>query len=203
MTPRPPFRTLCCALILAGLLGSWLTTGPSPLRAAAPAVPIRLGPWVGQPVELAGPASAQRRALIAREYRTPGHPAVYFLLMPYDEQRFTHGPEVCYEGLGWRLHREVDLRLPAGHRLNRLVGEDDRGDRLLIAYGVTLGAALHPDGLALKLRTVAARLARQPDVRQVLEVTTRVPIGQEAAGQAALNTFLGDIATWLTTQEAS
>jgi hypothetical protein len=104
---------------------------------------------VGQPVKLAGPASAQRRALIAREYRTPGHPAVYFLLMPYDEQRFTHGPEVCYEGLGWRLHREVDLRLPAGHRLNRLVGEDDRGDRLLIAYGVTLGAALHPDGLAL------------------------------------------------------
>jgi EpsI family protein len=183
---------VCVVLGLSGIFGQWMQNTSAqtegPFRVSLPFV---RGGWEGNPYDLGSLIAGNMGPAITRQYRFQGGSPVNLLIL---QNRHSHLPSVCYQGLGWRLADEDDLTSPSGkYRMSGLLGRNDGGSEILVYYGVHLGDRTIKDGVLLKYAEVKQRLLRQDPDQYFVEATILFPTGQKQTAKAYLRKFMDDM----------
>lgn len=168
---------LLCGVGTVVLAGASTTShGSVPLSA----IPVRLGAWEGQDLEVDDRTKALLGTdqVVLREYRDPDGMAVWMAVVYAAENRSAfHPPELCYTGSNFELleRRRVAVttteeEAPAVNRLLLTNGQQ----RLVAYYWFTAGDRLFTDYHHQQVRLIWDQMRHQPSNGTLVRVSTLV-----------------------------
>ena len=196
---------LCASMIAVAALGyHWLRLArpaPGPARLARPLehLPMTLGTWVGEDVQLS--ANVIRVAAaddhLRRDYEDPAGSRVSLYIAFYGnvKDRVPHGPTVCYPSQGWetKLSEMIALSTPvprfAELRVRKLVYERE-GSRVAVLYWYAANGKQQIASTWQKIDSALRELIGQGGA-YVIQVMVTAPVtGHREAAFEPLERFL-------------
>ncbi len=198
---RPePAGWLALALMLAaaGSVAWWLTLREPlvPAPESLEAIPLELGPWRGQPLEVGATVESILNATynVQREYRHPLGELVWLYLGYYGTTRGgtpEHTPRACYSAHGWAVAEEATLvRDPTtGREAREYVVEQDGEQRLVVFWYQSFRSGALLSTAALRVDHIVGQLTRGRGDGALVRLSTPIQGADRAGARSRLLGF--------------